>query len=101
MRPDPVDPDDPSPASPEEEVCAAALGDYTDLLNADAAPSIDLFLIQHPECPEAMLRPALEAVVYMSDLFNEVRRSKGGEALIDKMVEQAKARAKRKRERRK
>lgn len=99
MRPDPVDPEDSRPSTPEEKLCAAAIGDFTDLLNEGAAPSIDLFVIQHPECPEAMLRRGLETVVMLSDLFNAVRRSEGGEALIDKMVEQAKARAKRFRKR--
>ena len=98
MRPDPVDPEDPRPATPEEKLCASALGDFTDLLVAGNAPSADLFVMQHPECPQDMLRDALEAAVFMFDAFAAVRgRGERGEQLINELLEQTRARRKRKR----
>ncbi|KAF0244135.1 MAG: hypothetical protein FD180_2796 [Planctomycetota bacterium] len=57
----------------DEERCAEALSEFTDLLVKGKAPSIDLFLLEHADvAPE--LRPALEAVERMFDVFEAARK---------------------------
>lgn len=59
--------------STDDETCAAALGEFTDLLIAGAAPSVDLFVLRYPDC-ERRLRLLLETTMMLFDAFQEARR---------------------------
>lgn len=59
----------------DEERCAAALGEFTDLLVDGRAPSVDEFLLEFPDL-QARLRPLLESAMVMFDAFEAARRRK-------------------------
>lgn len=59
-----------------EENCAEALAEFTDLLIAGRAPSVEAFLLRYPDF-ESSLRPALEAALVLFDAFEIVRRDDG------------------------